>query len=177
MSDPIFAYGLIALGLLLLFAEFLLPTGLVLGALGIAALVVGVAMSFLGNPTRGLVTLIAVFTLLPILMPLAIKYWPRTAIGRRLILQGPDEDDHWAAMPNHLELERLRGRYGRTVSALRPSGVTEFDGKRIDTITEGEMIDTGHWVRCIDVRAGRVIVRQVEKPPDLDEFQPEDLTS
>lgn len=175
MSDPIFAYGLIALGLLLLFAEFLLPTGLVLGALGIAALLVGVAMSFMGNPTRGLVTLIAVFTLLPILMPLAIKYWPRTAIGRRLILEGPDEDASVAVMPNHLELERLRGRHGRTVSALRPSGVTEFDGKRIDTITEGEMIDVGHWVRCVDVRAGRVIVRRVEKPPDLGEFSPDDL--
>ena len=31
-------------------------------------------------------------------------------------------------------VRKLRGRYGRTISALRPSGTTEFDGRRIDTL-------------------------------------------
>jgi membrane-bound serine protease (ClpP class) len=157
MTDPIFAYALIALGLLLILGEFVLPTGLVLSVLGIAALIVGIAMSFVGNTTRGLVTSVAVFVLIPIVAPLLFKYWPQTALGRRF-------------MPTILELEQLRGRYGKTISALRPSGVSEFDGKRVDTITNGEMIDAGHWVRCIDVKAGRVIVRQVERPPDLEDL-------
>ena len=72
-----------------------------------------------------------------------------------------------AAMPVNLELEQLRGRYGKTVSSLRPSGVTDFDGRRVDTLSEGDMIEPGQWVRCIDVKAGRVIVRHVDRPPDL----------
>ena len=37
------------------------------------------------------------------------------------------------------------------------------------------MIDPGVWVRCIDVKAGRVIVRQVERPPDLADMDTSDL--
>ena len=67
-------------------------------------------------------------------------------------------------MPVNMELEQLRGRLGRTLSSLRPAGVTDFDGRRIDTITEGMMVDAGQWVRCIDVKAGKVIVRPVQAP-------------
>ena len=79
-------------------------------------------------------------------------------------------------MPTNLELEQLRGRYGKAVSSLRPSGVVEFDGKRVDCMSEGSMIDPGQWVRCIDVKAGKVMVRQVERPPDLGDIDPSDLT-
>jgi membrane-bound serine protease (ClpP class) len=67
-------------------------------------------------------------------------------------------------MPVNVELEQLRGKIGRAMSALRPGGVTDFDGKRIDTITEGMMVEPGEWVRCIDVRAGKVIVRPIPAP-------------
>ena len=77
---------------------------------------------------------------------------------------------HSAALPANQELEQLKGRIGRTLSALRPAGVVDFDGRRIDTITEGMMVDPGQWVRCIDVRAGKVIVRPVEKP-DLGDLE------
>ena len=73
-------------------------------------------------------------------------------------------------MPVNLELEQLRGRYGKTLSALRPCGLVDFDGKRVDTMTNGEMIDPNQWVRCVDVKAGRVVVRQVSAPPDLGEI-------
>ena len=77
-------------------------------------------------------------------------------------------------MPVNLELEALRGRYGRAASDLRPSGVVDFDGKRIDAISEGVMVQVGAWVRCIDVKAGRVLVRQVDKP-DLGDLESADF--
>jgi membrane-bound serine protease (ClpP class) len=96
-------------------------------------------------------------------------------MGRRFFLHGTQEDDTLANLPVNLELEQLRGRYGRTISALRPAGLTDFDGRRVDTITEGMMIEPGQWVRCIDVQAGKVIVRPVDKPPDLGELEPSDF--
>jgi hypothetical protein len=47
---------------------------------------------------------------------------------------------------------------------LRPAGVADFDGKRIDVITEGMMVYAGGWVRCVDVRAGKVVVRPTDAP-------------
>ena len=73
-------------------------------------------------------------------------------------------------MPLNQELDKLRGRIGKTLAPLRPAGVADFDGRRVDVITEGMMVDGGQWVRCIDVRAGKVVVRPVEKPDALDDI-------
>jgi len=175
MENLLIAYALIVLGLVLLAAELFLPTGGILFVLGVGALVVGVAMTFAESTSRGMVTLIAVFVIIPIAGPILIHYWPKTPVGKRFFLNRPDEDDTLANMPVNLELEQLRGRYGRTISWLRPAGIAEFDGRRIDIMSEGDMVEPGQWVRCMDVRAGRVIVRQVERPPDLADMKPTDL--
>jgi membrane-bound serine protease (ClpP class) len=167
------AYVLIAAGLLLLVAELFIPSGGILGALALGAIAVGVAMTFLspdGDPTVGVITLVGVCVAIPVIARLMLYYWPRTRMGKRFFLHGPDEDHTIASMPVNLELEQLRGRFGRAVSALRPAGVAEFDGRRIDTITEGMMVEPGQWVRCIDVKAGKVIVRPVENP-DLGDLE------
>jgi len=162
-SNLTLAYGLIAAGILLLGAELLFPSGLMF-ALAVAAVAVGVTMTFAYDATLGLVTLGVVVVTLPVLGGVALHFWPRTRFGRQFFLPKPTDDATLAASTANQDLERLRGRYGRTISALRPAGITEFDGQRIDTITEGMMVEPGQWVRCIDVRAGTVIVRQVDRP-------------
>ena len=67
----------------------------------------------------------------------------------------------------------LKGRTGKTVSPLRPSGTVEFDGVRVDAMTEGTMLDAGVWVRCVEVRRGQVIVRRIEEPPDVAGIDPD----
>ena len=116
------------------------------------------------RPLPRLVHTAGVFIVVPVLGRFMFVVWPRTAVGRRLQLQGPEADATVASMPVNVELEQLRGKTGRALSALRPAGVVDFEGKRIDTMTEGMMIEAGEWVRCIDVRAGRVIVRQIPQP-------------
>jgi membrane-bound serine protease (ClpP class) len=168
MDTLTLAYGLIAVGLVVMAAELVLPTHGVLFVLGFAGIVVGVAMTFHEGMSTGVTTLLVVVVIVPVVATALLQVWPKTPLGRRLFLQRPDDDEAVANMPVHLELERLRGRFGRTLSALRPCGLVDFDGKRVDTITAGEMIEPNQWVRCVDVKAGRVIVRQVARPPDLD---------
>jgi membrane-bound ClpP family serine protease len=160
------AYVLIGVGILLLVAELVLPTGGVMAALGLAGMVFGVAMTFIhGDPSKGMIALVITFVVVPVIGGFAAHYWPKTSMGRRFILHAPEDDDATVAtMPVNMELEQLRGRFGRAVSALRPAGVVDFDGKRVDTITEGMMVEEGQWVRCIDVKSGKVIVRVVDKP-------------
>lgn len=159
-------FVLILAGLLLLLAELLMPSGIFF-VLSLAGIVGGVTLAFLygGDPYTGWLTLLFVFIVVPAVGGLVIRYWPRTPMGRRFFLQQTGEDDATlASMPVNVELEQLRGRYGRTLAPLRPSGVVDFDGRRIDVITEGMMVDADQWVRCIDVRAGKVIVRPAARP-------------
>jgi membrane-bound serine protease (ClpP class) len=157
----ILAYVLIAAGLLLMLAELVFPSGL-LFVIALTAVVAGVALTFGHSTTTGLITLAVVGVGVPALIGLIVHYWPRSSIGRRMFLAEPEPEATVASMPGNLELEQLRGRFGRTLSSLRPAGVTDFDGRRIDTITEGMMVEPGQLVRCIDVKAGKVVVRPVD---------------
>jgi membrane-bound serine protease (ClpP class) len=162
-------FVLIGAGFLLLAAELFIPTGGVLFVLSLASIAVGVGLTFT-DVTVGLFTLLGVFVALPMFTSVMLHYWPRTPIARRFFLLNPQEDATLATTPVNQELEQLKGRLGRTLSALRPAGIVDFDGRRVDTITEGMMVDPGQWVRCIDVRAGRVVVRPVDRP-DLGDLE------
>jgi membrane-bound serine protease (ClpP class) len=166
------AYLLIVLGLVLLVAELFVPSGGVLFVLALICLVVGVVMTFMyGGMTTGILTLVGVFIAVPVLVAVGFHYWPKTPIGKRMFQTGPEEDATVASMPVNVELEQLRGKFGRAVSALRPAGVVDFDGRRVDVLTEGMLVEPGTWVRCIDVKSGKVIVRPLERPPTAQDLE------
>src|SRR5262245_17892686 len=169
-EDLVLAYALIFIGLLLMAAELFLPTAGIIGVLGIAGVIAGISIAFQYSATQGAVSVIIVVVLVPLVGPLLLAYVPRTALGKRFFLAGPEEDGTVAQMPVNLELGQLRGRYGKTLSPLRPSGVADFDGRRVDVLSEGGMIETGRWIKVMDVKAGRVVVREVDGPPDLNAF-------
>ena len=167
------AYGLIAVGLLLMAAELFLPTHGILFGLGLGATLIGVVLTFRSGLPTGVITLLVVVIAVPVFGGVLVRLWPKTPMGKRLFLPAPDDDDAVAQLPVNLELERLRGRYGKSLSPLRPCGIVEFDGKRMDTMTDGGMIEPNQWVRCVDIKGGHIIVRQVEAPPDLGKMDTE----
>src|SRR5262249_46124060 len=132
------AFGLIILGFVLLGAELLFPSG-VLTVIALVVVFVGVTLTFYQSTTAGLIRLAAVIVFVPLAGRLMLHIWPRTWIGRRLFLKEAEENAATAHTDAHQELEPLIGRFGRTLSDLRPSGVANFDGKRVDVITEGIM--------------------------------------
>lgn len=161
------ALALIGAGLLILALELFIPTGGIFFVVAIVAIVAGVAVPFLrGETTKGWFTAGGVVVALPIFTVLLFKLWPRTPMGRRMFQTGPtpEEDATVASLPVNQELEQIKGRVGRAVSPLRPSGTVDFDGRRIDCLSEGVLVEVGTWVRCIDVKVGKVIVRPVKEP-------------
>jgi membrane-bound serine protease (ClpP class) len=109
----------------------------------------------------GIVAAASLFIGLPVLGFVVVRLCPGVLGWRRGEVVVADT---LAETPINQELAGLKGRYGKTISALRPAGVVDFDGKRVDSLSEGILIEPGQWVRCIDVQAGKVIVRPVERP-------------
>ena len=163
MSDLTLAYVLIAVGGLLLAADLFVPTGGMGMVAGLALAAAGVIVAFVYDARQGWLTLAAVVIAEPILLAIIFYLWPYSPAGKKM-QNVPTGDDTVATMPGNVKLEALRGRLGTSVSTLRPSGTVEFDGRRIDCITEGMMVEAGRTVKCIDVRAGKVVVRAVERP-------------
>ena len=101
-------------------------------------------------------------------LALAVHVWPKTPMAKWIFLKPPDPEDLDPG-DHGPRLEHLLGQYGRAMTPLRPSGVVDFDGRRIDGLSEEGMIPSGALVRAVQVRAGQLVVR---KAPDraLDEI-------
>jgi membrane-bound serine protease (ClpP class) len=177
MDNLTTGFMLIGAALLLLIAELFLTTGGVLLVIAGILDLIGLTMVFyFGDRYLGIVTLAAEALLLPMLAALMFYVWPHTPMGRRLIMKRGDQSGSTlASSPIYQELEQLRGRIGKAKSVLRPSGAVEFDGRRVDCMSEGILIEPDTWVRCIDVRSGHVIVRPIDSP-DLQEFETTDFS-
>lgn len=53
------------------------------------------------------------------------------------------------------------GQEGITISALRPSGIAEFNGRRAEVQTFGELLDAGTNVRIIEIRGNEIFVKSI----------------
>lgn len=86
--------------------------------------------------------------------------WVRWFGGEDLVLAGSsgedESDDRWGD-----EQPFLGGRRGVTLSPLRPSGIAEIDGNRIDVITSGEYVPAGEQIEVIDDTGYRRVVRRL----------------
>lgn len=63
--------------------------------------------------------------------------------------------------------EDLIGHPGVAITDLRPSGVVEVDGERIDVVTEGDFVAAGAAVRVVRADGYRHVVRADRTPPHL----------
>lgn len=172
MDNLTLGYLLIVVGFFFLIGEAVFPTHGILIAVAIFIDIVGIGMVFYcGSNYQGFVTLAAVALSMPLLAAAMYYVWPQTPMGRRMMLRIRAEHGATIAhLPINQELETLRNRIGRAVSTLRPSGIVEFDGRRVDCLSEGMLIDPDTWVRCIEVKAGKVVVRPID-PPQLTDLE------
>jgi len=158
---------LAGIGVILLAAEiFVIPGFGFAGVLGIVAILAGLILSLVGAGDTSEVVLMAtgrvVFSLLIALVAslVMLRFLPRLPFGRRLILEAglptlqgygsaPDSDRRWL------------GKRGRASSSLRPAGIAEIEGERVDVVSDGELIDAGQFVEVTRVDGNRIVVRQV----------------
>ncbi|MGQ0544203.1 MAG: NfeD family protein [Betaproteobacteria bacterium] len=144
---------------LLLLEFFVIPGFGFAGILGTLALLAALVMSVVGTgATPEYFMLAAGRIVLSLLVALAasfllLRYLPRTPFGRRLIL-----DTGLAAEPE--PERRWLGKRGRASSPLRPAGIADIEGARVDVVSEGELIEPGTPVEVIRVDGNRIVVRR-----------------
>lgn len=158
---------IVGAGVALLAVEiFMIPGFGIAGGLGIAAILAGLTFSLIGGGATSEAVLLAtgrvVFSLLAalILSLVLLRFLPRLPFGGRLILEtglgsghqhgsAPDSDQRWL------------GKTGRAASPLRPSGIAEIDGARVDVVSVGPLIDAGQFIEVTRVDGNRIVVRRL----------------
>lgn len=59
------------------------------------------------------------------------------------------------------DLQFFLGKEGVSVTVLRPSGVVDFDGVKIDVVSEGAFIQPNTKVKVIKVDSRKIVVREL----------------
>ncbi len=145
---------LLIVGAMLLILETILP-GLVAGILGFGCLPAGVIAGYVDFGARiGNWILIGVLLGLVGGFALWVKVFPNTRMARvfvsRRVVGNID-----AAQP------QLLNQTGTAYTQLRPSGTALINGKRVDVVTEGALIERGTPVKVVAIEGARVVVRAV----------------
>jgi membrane-bound serine protease (ClpP class) len=157
---------LVGSGLVFLALEvFVIPGFGVTGVLGIFALFAGLSLSLIGAGATWEFVLKAagrvIFSLLLALVAslAMLRFLPRLPFGRRLILDtGLPAGQGYASAP---EADRsCLGKSGTALSPLRPAGIAEIAGKRLDVVSDGEFIESGVPIMATRVDGNRIVVRR-----------------
>lgn len=160
---------LLAAGIVLLLIEALIIPGFgVAGVLGILAILGGFILSTVGDGSTMTAVIdaaarLGISLVVAIVASIALlRFLPKTQMGRHLVLQtGLDARSGFTSEP--VSEHELVGKLGIAVSTLRPAGIADIDGNRVDVVSDGDYIEAGEPIRVDHVDGNRVVVRHVIK--------------
>lgn len=147
---------LLVVGAILLLLETVLP-GMVAGIIGGCCLVVGVILGYMefGAQTG---TWILCGVVVGVIVGFCVwaRVFPNTRFGRAFISQGVSGEIG-------TEKPELLHQTGTAFTQLRPSGTALINGRRVDVVTEGSLIEKGTPIKVIALEGMRVVVRALSE--------------
>lgn len=156
---------LVALGIALLSIELFVTPGFgLMGVAGILALLAGLTLSLFGaGATVQLIIQAAGRVVLALLAAVVgslvlLRFLPHLPYARKLVLDtalgapagyasAPEGDLRWV------------GKHGTATSPLRPAGIGEFEGERVDVVSDGAFVEAGAAIEVVRVEGNRIVVR------------------
>jgi membrane-bound ClpP family serine protease len=147
----------LVLGIVLTGIEIFMPGFGVFGIVGITLLGIGI---FLGASTaiEALIIVLIVLIVIGALVFFALRSAARGRIFKSpLVLK--ESLDHEAGYSATEEMSCFLGREGVTITPLRPAGMADFDGVKLDVVSESAYVEKDVPVRIIQVDGRRIVVR------------------
>ena len=142
-------------GLGLLVVEMFVPGFGVPGVSGIVLLIVSaVLLGFKSGP-------LAAVGLVAIMLSIAIKSAANGRLSQSKLILHESESSQEGFLSSS-DMSVFLGREGETRTALRPSGIAEFDGVRLNVVSDGMFIAQGVRVKIVRVDGNRILVHTVQ---------------
>jgi membrane-bound ClpP family serine protease len=146
---------LIVAGAVLLILETVLP-GMIAGAIGLICLIAAVILAYADlGPQVGSYVLAAVIVGLITGTMIWLRVFPSTRFARMFTSYQAVGDIHTAK-------PELLNQTGEALTPLRPSGTALINGRRVDVVTEGAMIDRRTPIKVVAIEGMRVVVRALD---------------
>ncbi len=154
---------LFAAAVVFLVAELFVPAHGLLAILCGFLTLGGIITCFYIGPVFGTVSILAVMVFGPLLLFTGVRYYPKSPVGRRILMSQPNPDSIKGFSDHRKELADMVGRAGVAVTTLRPAGVCAFEERRLASVSEGMIITSGTRVVVIGVSGAQVVVRAAKE--------------
>ena len=152
----------IVVGIILLIVEMFMPGFGIPGISGILLLVAAIVLTWRDyGPLAGLGVTVVVIALAGISLSISLKSAATGRISRSsLILKGSSskEEGYRASV----DKKDYIGKTGVALTVLRPSGLADFGGERVNVVSQGEFIRQNAKVKVIEVEGTRIVVEEIE---------------
>ncbi len=150
-------------GLLMLLIEMFTPGVGGPGAVGLLSLLAVIVMQIgWGSPIAATYITAGVLIVIVIALLVVIRSLQKGRLSKSFLVLN-DAIEAPSTGNDAKTREALLGKLGVTVTALRPAGIAEIDGARIDVVTAGEFLEPQTAVEVTDVQGLYVLVRPTAK--------------
>lgn len=143
----------------LLVAEVFVPSGGLLSVLALLALAGGVAIFFGQNAALGWTGIAIAIVMIPIVLISAYKMLLKTKFGQEVTL-APVDRSPGEGVPDSSILKEMQGASGKALTALRPVGMCEINGRKVECLSQTGYIEKGSQIKVVRVESSQVTVRQ-----------------
>ena len=156
--------GLLPMALCLLLGSGLIVVEVFLPGFGLPGIsgvvLVGVGTLLVGMKYGALIAvgvLLVIIALLAVLISWALRSAASGSFGRSELFLNEKGD-----LTSHEDMQAFVGHAGRAMSVLRPAGIGDFDGVRLNVVTEGGFIESGRRIEIVRVAGSRIVVRELQ---------------
>jgi membrane-bound serine protease (ClpP class) len=146
----------------LIIAEVFVPSGGLISISALACLIGGVAIFFNHSLTAGWIGIVVAAVMIPSVLIIAYRIFPKTRFGKSVTLTPPIRRQG-EAIPDTSRLQELLGAVGIVLTPLRPVGMCDFSGRRVECVAESGYVDKGKKVKVINVQSTQLTVRLIEE--------------
>ena len=158
----VFAVLLYLASAALLIAEVFVPSGGLISVCALACLIGGVAIFFNQSAAAGWTGVGIAAVMIPSVLIIAYRIFPRTRFGKSVTLT-PSERRQGDAIPDSEQIKGLLGAEGIVITPLRPVGMCDISGQRVECVAESGYVDKGRKVKVISVQSTQLTVRTIEE--------------
>jgi membrane-bound ClpP family serine protease len=146
----------------LFIAEVFIPSGGVISVLALVCFIGGVAIFFHHSVGAGIIGIVVAVVMIPTVWVIAYKRFPQSRFGKSIMLaaSGKRQGD---AVRDSEQLGKLLGAEGTVLTPLRPVGMAEFGGQRLECVAESGYVEKDKKVKVIHVEGTQLTVRVAEE--------------
>ena len=157
-GDNIGAIVLVVIGMVLIVIEMIVPGFGAAGISGGIALIAGLALGS-SSLSSAMFSLLIILVLLALIAIIIFRSALRGKLSRSPVVLNTSIDSGSTELFDE-DIKELVGTTGRTLTALRPSGIAEIGGRRVDVVSEAEFIGKGEDVTVVSTDGMKVLVKR-----------------